>query len=101
RCRASAVVDEAALLVLERAAARAGCVRRASGRHGPQSKRAEEEGFEPPVSLTPQRISSPPPSTARPLLRTPEYAGSARVGQGRSVTPRRSGFRAEPCASRR
>ena len=30
---------------------------------------AEEEGFEPPVESPLQRISNPPPSTARPLLR--------------------------------
>ena len=36
---------------------------------------AEEEGFEPPVESPLQRISNPPPSTARPLLR--EWAGLA------------------------
>lgn len=47
-------------------------IRCASGSKSRTPKGAEEEGFEPPVTLPPQRISSPPPSTARPLLRRPE-----------------------------
>jgi hypothetical protein len=41
---------------------------------------AEEEGFEPPVESPLQRISNPPPSTARPLLR-----GGGDLAQGRVV----------------
>jgi hypothetical protein len=37
--------------------------------HKTRAKLAEEEGFEPPVESPLQRISNPPPSTARPLLR--------------------------------
>ena len=53
----------------------AGSDARAGAGGGLDALLAEEEGFEPPVESPLQRISNPPPSTARPLLR--EWAGLA------------------------
>src|SRR5690606_14270258 len=50
-------------------------------------RRAEEEGFEPPVTSPPQRISSPPPSTARPLPRRPQSSGPRRTCQAARPRP--------------
>src|SRR2546426_9266132 len=46
-------------------------------------KKAEEEGFEPPVRFPVQRFSRPPVSTAHPFLRFREYYRSEerRVGK--------------------
>ena len=48
--------------------------------HGfPRTHQAEETGFEPAVHQNAQRISSPPPSTSRPLFRTASWDGISRT----------------------